>query len=128
MTIKIVGRNIQLSQAIKDVIHERVEKLDKKYFHGRPNYSVKVILKVEHDDHIADILVYKNKRVFKKTYTSKDMYKSIDEAFDIVDRDIRKHKEKLRDQKMRGRQEEVDDLELDLDDDLFEEDENESDF
>jgi len=122
MTVTIIGRNIQLTQAIKDVIQERAEKIDKKYFCGNPNYNIKVILKVERDCHIADVLVYKNNMVFKKTFTSKDMYKSIHEAFNIVDREIRKYKEKLKCQKIKTRQEKVIDLETNLDNNIFEED------
>lgn len=117
MTTTIVGRNIKLTEPIKNLIHKRSSKLDKKYFKSNSDYRINVVLKVENRKHIADILVYKNKRVFKKTSSTEDMYKSINEAFDIVDRDIRKHRGKLRDKKTRLRQEEPDDL-----DDLFEKD------
>jgi putative sigma-54 modulation protein len=117
MTTTIVGRNIKLTEPIKNLIHKRSDKLDKKYFKSNSDYRINVVLKVENRKHIADILVYKNKRVFKKTSSTEDMYKSINEAFDIVDRDIRKHRGKLRDKKTRLRQEEPDDL-----DDLFEKD------
>lgn len=117
MTTTIVGRNIKLTEPIKNLIHKRSDKLDKKYFKSNSDYRINVVLKVENRKHIADILVYKNKRVFKKTSSTEDMYKSINEAFDIVDRDIRKHRGKLRDKKTRLRQEESDDL-----DDLFEKD------
>lgn len=122
MTTTIVGRNIKLTEPIKNLIHKRSDKLDKKYFKGNSDYRINVVLKVENNKHIADILVYKNKRVFKKTSSTEDMYKSINEAFDIVDRDIRKHREKLRDKKTRLRQEEPDDL-----DDLFEKDDEDFD-
>ncbi len=117
MTTTIVGRNIKLTEPIKNLIHKRSGKLDKKYFKSNSDYRINVVLKVENRKHIADILVYKNKRVFKKTSSTEDMYKSINEAFDIVDRDIRKHRGKLRDKKTRLHQEEPDDL-----DDLFEKD------
>lgn len=117
MTTTIVGRNIKLTEPIKNLIHKRSDKLDKKYFKSNSDYRINVVLKVENRKHIADILVYKNKRVFKKTSSTEDMYKSINEAFDIVDRDIRKHRGKLRDKKTRLHQEEPDDL-----DDLFEKD------
>lgn len=122
MTVTIVGQNIQLTQALKDTIHEKVEKLEKKYFHGRTNYNIKVILKVENKDHIVEVLVYKNKRVLKKAFSSHDMYKSINETFDILDRVIRKHKEKLRSKKLQGMQE-IKNYEMNSDDeidDLFE--------
>lgn len=99
MTVTIVGKNIQLTQALKNIIYKKVEKLEKKQFHGRTNYSIKVILKVENKNHIAEVLVYKNKRVLKKSFSSHDMYKSINETFETLDRTIRKHKEKLRSKK-----------------------------
>lgn len=74
----------------------------KKYFHGRPNYNIKVILKVENKNRIAEVLIYKNKKVLKKSYFSDDMYKSINETFEILDREIRKYKEKLRTERRQG--------------------------
>lgn len=74
----------------------------KKYFHGRPNYNIKVILKVENKNRIAEVLIYKNKKVLKKSYSSDDMYKSINETFEILDREIRKYKEKLRTERRQG--------------------------
>jgi putative sigma-54 modulation protein len=126
MTVTIVGKNIQLTQALKNIIYEKVEKLEKKHFHGRTNYSIKVILKVENKNHIAEVLVYKNKRVLKKSFSSHDMYKSINETFETLDRAIRKHKEKLRSKKLQGMQE-VKNYEMNLDDeidDLFEDNED----
>lgn len=105
MTVTIVGRNIQLTQALKNIIYGKVRKLDKKYFHGRTNYSVKVILRVEQKSHIAEVLVCKNKKVLKKSYSSNNMYKSINETFDILDRAIRKQKEKARTKRIQSMQE-----------------------
>lgn len=72
------------------------------------------------------MLVYKNKRVLKKSFSSHDMYKSINETFETLDRAIRKHKEKLRSKKLQEMQE-VKNYEMNLDyeiDDLFEDNED----
>lgn len=126
MNVTIVGRNIQLTQALKNVIYEKAEKLEKKHFHGRPNYNIKVILKVENKNHIAEVLIYKNKKVLKKSYSSDDMYKSINETFEILDREIRKYKEKLRTERRQGihkiRNAYSENMDDEIDD-MFEEDE-----
>lgn len=121
MTIKMVGRNIKLTQGLKHAIIHEVEQLDRKHFNGNPCYRTKVILKVVNGQHFAKVLVYKNKRVFIKTYRTEDMYKSIRGAFDIMDRELRKHKEKIRHKKWRKTEdvlfEQEDDLFLESDDD-----------
>lgn len=125
MTVTIVGQNIQLTQALKNIIYGKVRKLDKKYFHGRTNYSVKVILRVEQKSHIAEVLVYRNKKVLKKSYSSDDMYKSINETFDILDRAIRKQKEKVKTKRIQRMQElKVHEMKLENEtDNIFEDDE-----
>lgn len=125
MTVTIIGRNIQLTQALKNIIYGKVRKLDKKYFHGRTNYSVKVILRVEQKSHIAEVLVYRNKKVLKKSYSSDDMYKSINKTFDILDRAIRKQKEKARTKRIQRMQElKVHEMKLENEtDNIFEDDE-----
>lgn len=125
MTVTIVGQNIQLTQALKNIIYVKVRKLDKKYFHGRTNYSVKVILRVEQKSHIAEVLVYRNKKVLKKSYSSDDMYKSINETFDILDRAIRKQKEKVKTKRIQRMQElKVHEMKLENEtDNIFEDDE-----
>lgn len=125
MTVTIVGRNVQLTQALKNVIYGKVRKLDKKYFHGRTNYSVKVILKVEQKNHIAEVLVYRNKKVLKKSLSSDDMYKSINETFDILDRTIRRQKEKARTKRLQKMQDlKVQEMDSENEiDNLFEDDE-----
>lgn len=106
MTTTIVGRNLKLTKPIKDLVYKRSAKLKRKYFRDREDYRINAILRVENNDHIADIIVYKNGKTFKKSSATDNMYKSINEAFDTIDRDIRKHKERLRDKKIRQRQEE----------------------
>ena len=106
MTTTIVGRNLKLTKPIKDLVYKRSAKLKRKYFRDGEDYRINAILRVENNDHIADIIVYKNGKTFKKSSATDNMYKSINEAFDTIDRDIRKHKEKLRDKKIRQRQEE----------------------
>lgn len=125
MTVTIVGRNVQLTQALKNVIYGKVRKLDKKHFHGRTNYSVKVILKVEQKNHIAEVLVYRNKKVLKKSLSSDDMYKSINETFDILDRTIRRQKEKARTKRLQKMQDlKVQEMDSENEiDNLFEDDE-----
>jgi putative sigma-54 modulation protein len=125
MTVTIVGRNIQLTQALKNVIYGKVRKLDKKYFHGRTNYSIKVILRVEQKNYIAEVLAYRNKKVLKKSFSSNDMYKSINETFDILDRTIRKQKEKTRTKRLQRMQElKVHEMKSeDESDNIFEDDE-----
>ncbi|QUH22179.1 ribosome hibernation-promoting factor, HPF/YfiA family [Alkaliphilus sp. B6464] len=95
MNIKIFSKGMPITQGLKNAIYKKLDKLNEKYLHNRDTINVTVTMKKEHDKHICELLVFAPKHTFKKESSSDDMYVSINKVFDIMDRELRQHKEKL---------------------------------
>lgn len=100
MRMIISGRHLEVTPAIKGYADKKVGKITK-YFDNI--IEVDVTLSVEHSKegpmHVADALVFANGTTIKATATEKDLYAAIDVVIDILEKQITKHKEKLRDNK-----------------------------
>lgn len=101
MLFTITGRHIEITDAIRDHAKKRADKLPR--FHSNiarvevlveegegPNFTVEVISHVEHEDLIAA----KEMRP--------DLYAALDAAFDKMVRQLKKKKEKQRNNKRSG--------------------------
>lgn len=100
MRLIISGRHLDITEAIKDYSEKKIGRL-KKYFDNI--IEINVTLSVEHlkdgPEHIADVLIFANGTKMKAVARDKTLYASIDEVVDILENQITKHKEKLRDNK-----------------------------
>ena len=104
MKIIVSGRNIQVTDAIRTYAEEKISRV-KKYFEHI--IEIDITLSVEHsksegDIHKADVLLFGNGAKIKVTMEDKDLYAAIDKATDILERQVRKHKEKLKEKKKKG--------------------------
>ncbi len=103
MRLIIHGRHLELTQPIRKYAETKIGKI-KKYFENI--MEVDVTLSVEklktRDYHTADVLVYINSTKIKATATDEDLYAAIDEVVDIIEQQITKYKEKMRDDKHAG--------------------------
>ena len=91
MNLQISGQNIELTQALKDYIHKKSQKLTHHFSHI---ISLTVVLSVEREQQIAEATVAANKFEAHSSASSTDMYLTIDELIDRLDRQLIKHKEK----------------------------------
>lgn len=94
MNIKITGRNIDVTGAIKDYVEKRLERLEK--FEGN-NTDVNVVCSVEREDQIVEMQVSHDGDFIRIEEKNPDLYASIDLAIDKVERQMRKGKEKRND-------------------------------
>lgn len=94
MNIKITGRNIDVTDAIKDYVEKRLERLEK--FEGN-NTDVNVVCSVEREDQIVEMQVSHEGDFIRIEEKNPDLYASIDLAIDKVERQMRKGKEKRND-------------------------------
>ena len=99
MDLQISFRNMDTSQAIQTFTKEKSEKL-KKYFNGRIsitwNFSIENLNKVAHCH-----LVGNNMDYFGEASTS-DLHASIDSALERIEKQLRKHKEIVKDHLHKG--------------------------
>ncbi|MCK5780041.1 MAG: ribosome-associated translation inhibitor RaiA [Psychrilyobacter sp.] len=100
MRMIISGRHLEVTPAIREHAEKKIGKI-KKYFDQIA--EVYITLSAEHkksgEVHIADVLVYVNGAKIKATESDKDLYAAIDEVVDVLEKQLTKHKEKLRDNK-----------------------------
>jgi putative sigma-54 modulation protein len=92
MPVNITFRHLEPTEALKTHVRERVEHV-KRYI-DRPSEAY-AVLHVENLDHHAEITVKTGRFLLRGTGRSQDMYASIDAAADRIERQLKKHKEKL---------------------------------
>lgn len=92
MRFNIVGRNIEVTEGLKDAIEEKLGKLEK-YF--RPDTQINVTLSVEKDSQKIEVTIPMKGSIIRSEQESTDMYVSIDLVEEIIERQLRKYKTKL---------------------------------
>lgn len=91
MNLKVMGKNIEITEAIKEYIEKRVERLEK--FEG-DNTEVTVVCSVEREEQVVEIQINQNGEFIRIEEKNDDLYASVDLAIDKAERQMRKEKEK----------------------------------
>ena len=92
MQIQISGHQIEITQALREHVQNRLNKLDK-YFDNVT--SLAVVLSVEKLVHRAEATLAVSGRTLHAEASDGDMYASIDTLLDKLVAQLRKYKEKL---------------------------------
>lgn len=92
MKLIISGKNIEVTEALRERIGKKLGKLEK-YFN--PNTEAHITMSVEKNRHIFEVTIYLNGIVLRAEVENTDMYASIDKAVDILEGQIRKNKTRL---------------------------------
>ena len=92
MHIDITFKNIDPSDALKDYAKKRLTKIGK--FIDRPA-DAHVILSVEKIRHKAEVTLNADGVIINAIEITEDMYSAIDMVMEKVERQVKKHKEKL---------------------------------
>lgn len=91
MEIKITGKDLKATEAIKDYVEKKLTRLEK-YFDG--NINVVVTIRTEGKEQIAEMAVKAKGDNYRTEVASNDLYASIDKNIDILEGQIRKYKTK----------------------------------
>ena len=91
----ISGRNIDVTEGLKSAIYEKIGKLER-YF--TPETEIHVTLSVEKERQKIEITIPMKGNVVRAEQVSSDMYVSIDLVEEIIERQLRKYKNKIVDQ------------------------------
>ena len=94
MQITITGHHVEVTAALRAYVTEKMQKLER---HFDQVSSVNVILNVEKLQHQAEATVKAGARTIFAVETAKDMYASIDKLIDKLDRQVRRHKDRITD-------------------------------
>lgn len=89
MKFIISGKNIEVTDALRDKIEEKIGKLDKFFY---PDTKVNAVMSVQKTDQTIEVTIPHNKSIFKAVESHEDMYHSIDKVVDTLERQIKKHK------------------------------------
>jgi len=94
MQMNLTGHHVDITPSLKEYVGTKMERLERHYDHIN---GMHVILTVEKLKHKAEAkLDVVGKPLFADA-KEKDMYAAIDRLVDKLDRQVKKHKEKIRD-------------------------------
>ncbi len=92
MKISINGKNIEVSDYLRDLIIKKVSKLDKYFDEGTEAH---VMLSVERNRHIVEVTIPWAGGIIRGEETSGDMYASVDNVLAKLEKQIVRHRTKL---------------------------------
>ena len=92
MNIKIIGKDLTATEAIKEYVEKKLERIEK-YFEGE-EIIASVTIKGEKNAQVAEMNVNVKTYSIRAVTESKDLYASIDKDIDILEGQIRKLKTK----------------------------------
>lgn len=93
MRITITGRNIELTEGLKVAVEDKLGKLEK-YF--APDTEVFVTLSVEKERQKIEVTIPVKGNIVRSEQVSNDMYVSIDLAAEVIERQLKKYRNKFR--------------------------------
>ncbi len=96
MRYTIVGRNINVTQGLKDAVQEKIGKLER-YFNQ--DTEALITLSVEKDRQKIEVTIPVKGTIIRAEQESSDMYVSIDLVEEIIERQLKKYKNKIIDKK-----------------------------
>ena len=92
MNFIISGKNIEVTSGLKDAIEQKLGKLER-YF--TPETEIIVTLSVEKERQKIEVTIPVKGSLIRSEQTSSDMYVSIDLVEEVIERQLRKYKNKL---------------------------------
>ncbi len=92
MKFIIIGKNIDVTEGLKSAVKDKIGKLEK-YF--TPETEVHVTLSVEKERQKIEVTIPVKGSVIRSEQISNDMYVSIDLVEEIIERQLKKYKNKI---------------------------------
>lgn len=92
MQINLAGHHVEITEALKEYVISKFEKLER--FFDRIN-NVHVVLTVEKLEQVAEATLYVNQGEIHAKASSENMYAAIDLLSDKLIKQLNKHKDKM---------------------------------
>lgn len=92
MKFTIIGRNLEVTEGLKGYIIEKLTKLER-YFTS--DIELKVTLSVEKERQKVEVTIPVKGNIIRSEQASSDMYVSIDLVEEVIERQLKKYKNKL---------------------------------
>lgn len=93
MLLKLVGKNMDLTESLKQKAESKFSKLDK-YF--SEEIEGRAVFSTQKDNQTVEVTIFLPGTILRAEETTPDMYASIDKALDILERQVRKYKTRLK--------------------------------
>ncbi len=94
MQINITGRHIEVTDALRTYIEEKLQRLTRHFDHMT---QIHVMLHVEKERHRAEATIHVSRGDIFADAAAENMYAAIDSLAAKLNRQIQRHKEKLQD-------------------------------
>ena len=94
MRYTITGRNIDVTPGLRAAIEEKIGKLERYFL---PDTEIIVTLSVQKDKQKIEVTIPVKGNIIRAEESSNDMYVSIDLVEEIIERQLRKYKNKIAD-------------------------------
>ena len=118
MRYNIRGEKVEITDAIKSYIEDKIGKLDK-YFDEAENINANVVIKVRGKEQKIEITVPAMHYTLRSEESHDDLYAAIDLTVDKLERQIRKNKTKIN---SKIKKNVIQNFEMDLEDNFEEDD------
>jgi len=92
MKYVIVGKNMEVTSSLETAIKEKLGKLDKFF---AEDTTAHVTLSVHRERHIIEVTIPVKGNVIRCEQSSTDMYTSIDQAVEVIERQLKRYKSKI---------------------------------
>ena len=96
MRITISGKNIDITDGLRQAVEDKLSKLER-YF--TPETDIVVTLSVEKERQKIEVTIPVKGNIIRSEQVSNDMYVSIDLVEEVIERQLKKYKNKIVDQK-----------------------------
>lgn len=92
MRITISGKNIEITDGLRSAVEKKLSKLER-YFN--PDVEAHATLSVQNYRHIIEVIIPFGGAILRGEESNTDMYAAIDLVADKMERQVRRHKNKL---------------------------------
>ncbi|MFA9418619.1 MAG: ribosome hibernation-promoting factor, HPF/YfiA family [Gammaproteobacteria bacterium] len=99
MQISLSGHHVEITDSMRNYVNEKIAKLDR---HFDQALDIHVVLTVEKLRHKAEATLHVSGSSLHADSVQEDMYAAIDGLVDKLDRQGKKHKEKLKNHRVKG--------------------------
>ncbi|MDH3633664.1 MAG: ribosome-associated translation inhibitor RaiA [Gammaproteobacteria bacterium] len=99
MQVSLSGHHVDITESMRNYVNEKVGKLDR---HFDQALDIHIVLTVEKLRHKAEATLHVSGSNLHADDVQEDMYAAIDGLVDKLDRQGKKHKEKLKSHRLKG--------------------------
>lgn len=96
--VHVIGRNVEVTDAMKTYALDKLAKIER---FGANILEATIVMDIQKVTHLVDYILIVNNLLIKVSGRSENMYTSIDQAVDHLQRKIRRYKRRLREHRQK---------------------------